>query len=573
VTPLSLANIQTVSVQAVGNSTLGLQNAPAVTTINVVGSTGTLGLGNVQNALTGLTIANQGSDVTLTTVATALSGTSDVLNVSLSAVTGGALEANPVSGTNGYETIAITSGGAIANTLASLAATGANTLTIAGAQNLTITGVLPDAITTVNAAAATGNVTLTFGDAVHNVTGGAGNDRFVFDGNYVGAAAGDTPAQIAARDVINGGAGRDTLVLTSASANRDAAQSNVTNIEIIEISNAVANNINLTRFASADTLRLTSDTFGGHTYTFNSGSTLAITEALDDTGNPVRGFVIGGNGTADSLTINAVTGTNFGTGAQTFTGIETLTINTGSAVAGVTGNVTFGGTLVLVPTNSPPFDGNLIVAGANNLVVTGAVTASTINASGLTGNASLSLGANTVAPGGVIITGSSNADVLRGSDVADVINAGAGNDIIHGTTGRDVMTLGAGNDVVVYTAVNQSIAGAVGDINTWVALVDVITDWSNGTNRIDLSGVLNVGTTFVQQSSIQDAIAAANATTLGEAFTAAALRIGADGVGAFSFGGNTYVLAQDNNAALAVTDMVIRLDGEHVLTGANFILA
>jgi Ca2+-binding RTX toxin-like protein len=88
------------------------------------------------------------------------------------------------------------------------------------------------------------------------------------------------------------------------------------------------------------------------------------------------------------------------------------------------------------------------------------------------------------------ITGSSGSETLNGDAFDnvisglggnDTINGGAGNDSIIGGAGRDVMTGGAGLDRFVFSSVS--------DMNTTVSTRDVITDFSHGTDKIDLSAI------------------------------------------------------------------------------------
>ena len=79
------------------------------------------------------------------------------------------------------------------------------------------------------------------------------------------------------------------------------------------------------------------------------------------------------------------------------------------------------------------------------------------------------------------INGTSFADNLVGTGAADNINGRAGNDVIRGGGGRDTITLGSGSDTVVYTTASDSPFAS-----NW----DVITDFAQGTDRIDLSALL-----------------------------------------------------------------------------------
>lgn len=76
------------------------------------------------------------------------------------------------------------------------------------------------------------------------------------------------------------------------------------------------------------------------------------------------------------------------------------------------------------------------------------------------------------------LNGDKGNDELIGNGKRDEINGGAGNDTIVGGFGNDIITTGAGKDVVVY---NRILDG-----------VDRITDFSVGSDRLDLSNMVDV---------------------------------------------------------------------------------
>ena len=77
------------------------------------------------------------------------------------------------------------------------------------------------------------------------------------------------------------------------------------------------------------------------------------------------------------------------------------------------------------------------------------------------------------------ITGSSGNDMLYGGDHRDVLSGGAGNDILIGGGAKDTLTGGAGRDRFVVT-INDKPATSIGQ--------DVVTDFTPGTDTIDLQG-------------------------------------------------------------------------------------
>lgn len=80
---------------------------------------------------------------------------------------------------------------------------------------------------------------------------------------------------------------------------------------------------------------------------------------------------------------------------------------------------------------------------------------------------------------GQTITGTSAANVLTGTNAEDTINGFGGNDTISGGLGRDLLTGGSGNDTFVFSSLSDSM----------VANPDMITDFGNGKDKINLSAI------------------------------------------------------------------------------------
>jgi Ca2+-binding RTX toxin-like protein len=79
------------------------------------------------------------------------------------------------------------------------------------------------------------------------------------------------------------------------------------------------------------------------------------------------------------------------------------------------------------------------------------------------------------------LSGLGGDDALFGGAFSDILNGGAGNDLLNGGTGSDTLTGGIGNDIFDYNATMDSPVGA--------GMRDVITDFGNGNDRIDLSSM------------------------------------------------------------------------------------
>jgi Ca2+-binding RTX toxin-like protein len=82
------------------------------------------------------------------------------------------------------------------------------------------------------------------------------------------------------------------------------------------------------------------------------------------------------------------------------------------------------------------------------------------------------------------INGTNGVDTLTGTGTADTINGRNGNDTIIGGGGKDTLTGGGGSDTFVYQTESDSL------LSNW----DVITDFTRGTDRINLSALLGATT-------------------------------------------------------------------------------
>ena len=161
--------------------------------------------------------------------ADALKGTTDALNLTLNGVTGPntPVVLNNVTGTNGYETVNITSANGKNTILLNTNATSLAKITATGSQGLTIAGTALNIanLHSFDGSAATGSLDVTF-NGTGNVAakGGSADDTFRFL----------TPGFTSASSV-DGGGGKDTLV-TQINAGAILAAGvgpNITNVEVI----------------------------------------------------------------------------------------------------------------------------------------------------------------------------------------------------------------------------------------------------------------------------------------------------------------------------------------------------
>ena len=140
------------------------------------------------------------------------------------------------------------------------------------------------------------------------------------------------------------------------------------------------------------------------------------------------------------------------------------------------------------------------------------------------GNDTITLLATTAAD--AVINGGAGTDAISAGAGDDTLNGGAGNDAITGFNGADTMTGGGGANAFIYTTVAQS-----GNVTT--GAVDVITDFTTGTDTIDQSGAFTIdgaqigtGLTAVTATTYAGALAAVNALAAAAADSFAVVAVG-----------------------------------------------
>lgn len=478
--PGSLLSMDIINATFTGAQNLDLATSTGLLTLNSLNSSAAANFINGTTAPTTFGVTNTGQNFTFTLAAasTALAGGTDVATLNINGVTGGTVTLQPGAAGSGYETLNVVSSGILANTLTGLTdgvGTSLTTINVSGGTGINLGASLDATVTTVNAGNATGAVTARQDNATaFKFTGGSGNDTVT-----LGATFGAT-------DTVDGGAGTgDTLSITTAIAQAiAAAQTNVTNTEIVSISDALAGNFNSTFFTGVTRVTLAADP-GDFNITIDSGDELRF--AVTTTATP--NLVVGGIGTTDTALVTLASGINLAGDVLASTGVETLTVNS----LGLAGTAhTING---LTMTNTAASEG-LVLTGAASLTFTNAITADTINASGLTGVAALVTGANTVAAsgGGVTITSAGGADTLFGSAGSDIINGGAGNDTLRGFSGIDVIDMGAGDDTLddttPFAAGANLLTSADRDNVTNFTATNTQFTAGSGIDRINLANVL-----------------------------------------------------------------------------------
>jgi len=474
--------------------------------------------------------------------------------------------------------LSITTSGTASNV--ALANTGAKlvTLSVTGDKNLTVdadtNGVL---LTTVNASSATGNVSLVLDDATAKditVTGGAGGDTADFGALFTKA------------DKFDGGAGTDTLALKQASlttieaysdADKATVNTNLSNIEVLKVTDAVTGNINASRYDSVNSFVLAAGFNPAATTTLSKVASGVSVTLQDATGTNTDVLAIeitdatlaGNNSDNVKLILNdAAGGGSVDMGVTNLVGVDILNIESSSTTAAGAAGTTTGYVLDIAAT-STALD-KLVVTGNIGLDISTVALVNSIaevDASGMTQSAvtgtGLTVSIATGGTNGVKITGSKGVDVITGGDGADVIDGGTGNDTITGGIGNDQITLGAGND-------NVKIDEADGSATA--SNYDTIFDYSNGTSAgttdtityVDGAGAVGIATGMTGWT-VTDGVATKTGATLADFITAAAAADTADNVVVFWDGTNSWVYNNGGNDDTDTTDdSLIKLVGVQI---------
>jgi Ca2+-binding RTX toxin-like protein len=363
---------------------------------------------------------------------------------------------------------------------ANLTATLANnftaaTLNISGsATKVDLSGAaLSQNIISVNAGLLTGGVVLKVdqNDRVADtaITGGNGND--IIDIGKV---------QYSNNNVIDAGAGIDTLKISDQNAWTSNTISNLKNFERLEIYDDNDDNVDtfdmsLQRSISSVQINASSDKDG---YVLNN---LSATQAANITiaGNQVvapRFNVTNATliGNIDTLNLNIDGGENVSAIAVAdidAPGIELVNLNivdsfTATKLTGLTSLTTLAiagnGNVNLTTGDLPLILNSTIDASALNGKLT-------VDASGAKNYGLLVKGSSTqasVVTGSAqpdVLTGGAGADSLVGGAGADTLNGGAGADTLEGGEGNDIINGGAGADFIVGGAGSDTLNGGSGD--------------------------------------------------------------------------------------------------------------
>jgi len=533
-TPTALKNIEEIAITATGTVTLGLLNANAETLVKNVGSTGALTFSNLDDLNTKLAVSNVGDlNTTFAFKAATVTGTADAVSLELDDV-------NTTTDGNGVtiasvETINVTATGGD-SVLKDLNASSATKLTVAGAAKFTVTDALAAATVVVDASASTGGVVLGLTTATATVTGGSGNDTIdikAADGtsvidlgagndtivaNATGLLLGTTGA-----DTVSGGEGNDIIKNVSAQFEvlDNSTQTNITGFETLFYSDTATTTetVDATKIAGINKVVFAEGSAGSYGITFATGggtfqhgdSTAGTTHTLGDA------LTLTVDGTSQSDAVSYVYGnTSSDNNAQDIigSGVETLTV-TNSKAADTLGAVTLTGTA--------GSSTKVAIAGTKAMTF-GAISANSIDASGLSAAAGLTMVSGTATN----VTGGAGNDTLYGAAAtASTVDGGEGKDTIYGGSGNDSLVGGAGNDSITTGAGSDKVnAGAGADtiiLAGNLSSADVI-DGGDDADKIQISAqvtdstagasVVNVETLDITGATVSQDVSLFSATTL-----------------------------------------------------------
>jgi Ca2+-binding RTX toxin-like protein len=470
------------------DNTINASQVTGLTNVNLASSsaTGATAVTNLRN-LVGAGMANGSANLTLSYTDAAVAGASDVQNVTLSGQTGGTLTAGAATGA--IETVSIVSSGS-ANTL-TLAVPGAQTINVSGDQNLALTESITNTVNRVNASTLTGNLTYTTDDLLaQSITGGSGNDSFVFGTNFDAA------------DSIDGGAGTSDNLTVGASIASAAALANVTNVERLTLgagANAtLAANVSPTTFdlraAGANTLTLSTGYSAATTVHVGAGDTVAAGNAtgaltVHATESGMVGTAITANNAATSpvltdalhLTTSSLTATNIALATQ-LSGIDRITVIDGgdSATTGLSNSAGFD---VSFTTGAISYSVTVDASALDASIVAGAPTDGTAETLNFDGSSAASTSV-------LNVTGGAARDTIIGGAGNDILNGGAGDDSLVGGAGVDNISAGDGDDTINMAANLTSADTIDGGAGTDKLLVTRLPDAA-------LTNVTNVETLVI----------------------------------------------------------------------------
>ncbi|MBL4818683.1 MAG: hypothetical protein JKY15_05565, partial [Deltaproteobacteria bacterium] len=518
-TPSKILNVETVNIENTAASILTLSGADTgIQNINLTSASAAQTVASIPSAIPNesFSLANTGNNFTATFVDTALTGASDATTVKYDTVTAGTTTLQPTTAAGGgYETITVQSNGTSKNgvttdlVLNDGVSTALTTVNFTGAQAMDM-DITPTTVTTADASGMTGildlqlaaangqNVTLTGGSAndILNINGWTTNDT-------VDCGAGDADVFLATNAEVGG----QTTVL---------ATTTFQNCECLRLSDTTdGTTLTATNF-NATCIHLGSgvDHTGNVVATFPAGT--STFDRQDSTDNANEATTLTCSGSASTDVLNFTLGTTAagaawgGTGATAINGCETVNILSQG------GANTIGGALTVTPTAGSVRA--VVLTGNQNITITGAVTSSTLDASGMSGSTTLTMAGGAAAVANAI-TGTANNDTIIGGTAADTLSGDGGNDTIRGAVSgadspaSDSMVGGAGFDI--FQPIGTSASAATYSASAFISdFVVASTAAASDELSFDITAASYGITDFDQGGGAIAATAAGAATTL-----------------------------------------------------------
>ena len=427
--PARVTNIERLVLTPAARSTIVLAPTSSFTELVSNGTGGTTTFTGYGTKVTKLGVSGLASGaITFSAAGTALTGTSDAVTLTLTGVGSStnspSVTLTPTGGvaTDFYETLNLVSAGT-ANYVALAAGTSQTslaTLNISGSAPLALGFGFADslqAVRTIDASATTGGVTIgdsfntlgSGGTLAQTVRLGSGDDTVFFG------------ASLDATDTVDGGAGRDTLSVSSAVT---AAQvTNVSNVEVLRY--------DLTAAALAQDVSLLGSTHGFTDIAINdtNGTTLTLSNM------PATGLTA----------VNLLSDLNSTTSALTLSLAGSVTPNSSALTVRFASTATSGGQHLGTLSDIANLKTLNIVSGGSaggNFITSDKVLAQQV----LTGSVDLTLGTSG-ATGGIKLDASAFTGklTLTASDFTNTVVLGSGNDTITmgGGAFTNTVTLGA----------------------------------------------------------------------------------------------------------------------------------
>jgi Ca2+-binding RTX toxin-like protein len=534
----NIENIETVNVTASGALTVNLANtASTFASLKAVSSaSNNVSFTNLSAIPGKVGISNGDGDLSIGLKASAVSGTSDSITIELAGAGTDSTVAitTTAAGSSAIESATINSISA-ANTLAELSLDGASSLTITGDQSLILTQALGSSVTTIDASAMNGAVGLALGAnpgaAAVTITGSGGVDTLrgtASGADNISAGGGNdtitfaTDGQLTSKDVVDGGAGTDT-VSTANATTVSSVLGGLSNVEKLALTGSGASitltsDVNPTTFDLGNTgdqtvtlndayaqdtaISVIGDAASADSVINNSGVALTVSVKSSELSaadvstavNMVGNFAAN----ATSLVLDSVAGLQVGAtitiGSEE---LEVTALNVGTKTATVTRGqnettaaaadnndvVTFDSNTALTVTGSATASDSLVIyATGNGNVGTGATTITSIDAITINSQALLT---GVVSPATRIDMGASNTPVtvtsnlgaldgtltldfdqytLASAAASGAVNytGGVNSDVIFSGQSADIINTGAGNDTIHLTAGSNTVDAGTG---------------------------------------------------------------------------------------------------------------